>query len=113
MNMSPMANSRVKASTLDSASSSMAASTPPMVTEPSSSTLMVVPVSSMMARITRPPGPMRAPILLTSIFKRTILGACSLICGRTSEITSFILPMMCSRPWRACSKASFKIAWVR
>ncbi len=73
--ISPTFISRVRLSTLLRACSSMAWLTAPMVTVPSSCTSMVAPVSSVMARIIRPPGPIRAPIFSTGIFRRIILGA--------------------------------------
>ena len=74
-------------------------------TRPSSSTLMSAPVSSWMALITLPLGPITSPIFSTGISKLTILGAVSRTSGRGSAMAAAITSRMARRAVRACSRA--------
>ena len=68
-----------------------------ILTVPSFSMSMVVPVSSVIARMTAPPLPMTSRIFSGSIFIVMIVGAHSDIFWRGVERTLFISPRMCSR----------------
>ena len=82
------------------------------MTVPSSSMSMVVPVSSVIPRITAPPLPMTSRIFSGSIFMVMMRGAHSDMSARGLEMTSFILPRMCRRPSLAWARASCMISLV-
>ena len=65
---------------------------------PSFSMSMVVPVSSVIWRMTAPPLPMTSRIFSGSIFRVMIDGAHSDIFSRGWRMTLFISPRMCRRP---------------
>ena len=73
---------------------------------------MVVPVSSVICRMTAPPLPMTSRIFSGSIFMVMIEGAHSDIFSRGVESTFSISPRMCRRPAFACSRAIFMISGV-
>ena len=79
-------------------------STEAIFTVPSFSMSIVVPVSSVIARMTAPPLPMTSRIFSGSILIVMIVGAHSDIFSRGVRSTLFISPRMCSRPSRACAK---------
>ena len=66
-------------------------------TEPSSSTLISVPVSSWILRIIEPPLPMMSRIFSGLILMVMMRGAKSLISPRASGMTSIILSRISSR----------------
>ena len=79
---------------------------------PSSSTLILTPVRSMMLLIIFPPGPMTSRILSTGILTVTIRGAYVEMSSRKAGKVPLILSRMCSLPTRACSSASRMISVV-
>ena len=79
---------------------------------PSSSTLICVPVSAVIWRITFPPAPMTSRILSTGIFRVVMRGAYWLSSSRLLLMTSVILPRMCMRAAWACCSASRMISVV-
>ena len=76
-----------------------------MTTEPSSSMLISAPLSATILRMFFPPGPISAPIMSVGIFRVVRRGAYGDSSVRGVEIASAILPRMCMRPSRACSRA--------
>ena len=83
-----------------------------IVTVPSSSILILQPVSLVRAWIVAPPLPITSRILSGWILKDTILGACSDNSVRTEPIASCILLRICKRPSFACAKATCIISLV-
>ena len=82
------------------------------MTVPSFSMSMVVPVSSVIARMTAPPLPMTSRIFSGSIFIVMMVGAHSDIVSRGFDSTLAISPRMCRRASRAWSSATFMISLV-
>ncbi len=73
---------------------------------PTSSMLIVVPVSFWISCITFPPGPITAPINSLSIMSFSILGAWDFTSGLAASIAAYIASRICNLPLRACSNAS-------
>ena len=94
------------------------ASSPPseltqaMVTVPSSSISMVVPVSSVSARMTAPPLPITSRILSGLILILMMRGANVEMSERDEGSTAVIFSRICMRPSRACDSATCMISLV-
>ena len=88
------------------------ASTAAMVMEPSSWMSMVVPVSSVMARMVAPPLPITSRIRSGLIFIWYMRGAKSDSSVRAAGMASCILPRMCMRASRAWASATCMISRV-
>ena len=83
-----------------------------ILTVPSSSMSMVVPVSSVMARMVAPPLPITSRILSGWILMVVMRGAYSDISARGAASTPFIFSRICIRPAFACSSATCMISLV-
>ena len=81
-------------------------------TVPSSVISMLVPVSSVNARMTAPPLPITSRILSGLIFIVMMRGAKADISVFALLIAVFIIPKMCARPSFACAKATCIICEV-
>ena len=79
---------------------------------PSSSTLIWVPVSAVIWRITLPPAPMTSRILSTGILMVVMRGAYGESSLRLALMTAVILSRIVMRATRACSSASRRISFV-
>lgn len=83
-----------------------------IVTTPSSEMSMVVPVSSVSARITEPPLPITSRIFSGLILTVIMRGANSDSCVFAPDTADVILPRMCRRPSFACASATCMISFV-
>ena len=83
-----------------------------ILTVPSSSISMVVPVSSVKARMTAPPLPITSRIFSGLIFMVIIRGANADISVFALLMASFMIPKICLRPSLACARATCIICVV-
>ena len=110
--VSPSSTSLVRFSIMALAFWACSSSGEPIKTVPSSSTSILQPVSSMMERMTRPPGPITAPILSCGIDMRNMRGANGESSGLTSGMVSRILLSMNRRASWAWERAASMISMV-
>ncbi|MCY1554677.1 hypothetical protein D9M68_912640 [compost metagenome] len=94
------------------ANSAFSGSVEAMVMVPSSSMLIVVPVSSCRPRMTAPPLPITSRIFSGLIFSVVRRGANCDTSALASPIASCILPRMCMRASLACASATCMISLV-